>query len=1465
MGRLSVALWSACCLAAWPAFARAAPDAARTAPPLALVGGKVIVRAGEAPLEGATVLVRDGHITAVGAGLELPFDARAVDVSGLTLTAAFFDALGECSLPRPERADVQGRPSDLTADVEVSIPEGYRRGLRPEFDAADALPQDVARDEERRAAGIGIVLIAPADELLSGAGALVALSGRPPREAVLQAGVASLCSLEWRSGPENYAGQDYPATLMGVMAHLRQALLDAQREVQLAAAHAHDEVPRRGVTDPALRALEPVLAGTQPLIVLAHEAEDIRLALGLAADFPGLRVVIAGGTEAWKLAPDLAARHVPVIHDLRFGKEPEDPDHPSAERAEDEADEEGEEGAEKDEGVQADEAEPAEDGEGPGLHPAWNPQLPERQRRDRHERWLANVRGIAMLQAAGVPVAFGTFGRSPEDLIESLRTVIDKGGLTADAALAALTRAPHTIFGERAPAGELVAGAAAHIAAFEGAPLDEHGRARVLVVDGVLFDLREAARRKEHARVKDGKARESGEEAAAGRSGGETAPGPPEAIAAPGAGREVATWPVELDSDRVPDVRTGGNVLVRGATILTVSHGTLEDSDLLVRDGKIAALGRGLVAPDGVRVIEAAGQFLMPGIIDCHCHAAIRGGINEWTRVVTPECTIEDEIDPEDVDLWRALAGGVTTARLLHGSSNAIGGRHEVIKLRWGKSAPELVFAGAPRGVKFALGENPRQSNGGDGTRFPRTRMGVEAVLRRALEAGREYADAWTAFRAAQAAGRAGDPPRRDLRLEALAGIVTGTIGIHSHCYEAGEILMLLRVAEDFGLRVKTLQHVLEGYKIAAEIAAHGAGASTFVDWWAYKFEVWDATPYNPAIMNEAGVLVSVNSDSDEHLRRLYLEAAKTCKYGGVPEDEALAMITLNPAKQLGIDARVGTLDVGKDADFALFSRHPFDVRTRCELTFIDGEAYFQRRADRYDAFERDVAARIEAGRAAASAAPPAPAPSALEARARHVDPAALAALRLPRDATRAPGTPVRPPGPAIALVGGIVHTMERDGDGLSVYDPGVVLMEGGVIRGVYAGAEPPPAGFTAIDVHGQHVWPGFVDAGASLGLVEIDSVQGTEDRSEIGTDQPDLRASAAYHADSEHIPVARVNGTTTALVVPSGERVAGLSAAMALEGWTAGEALVKDAVALHVVAPRTLREIVKPEDRGPAADHGGHETSGGHLDLCAGGPAAASDDEDAPDEEDESDRPLDERRAEHWAELRTLFADAREYARVAGESDRRGVPLEKRDARLEALGPFALGQAPVVFEADWADQIMDALDFAADNGLRPVIAGGQQAWMVADRLALEDVPVIVGPVLALPFQREDLYDAPLHDAAALHAAGVRICFRSNSSSSARDLPYHAGMAVAFGLPEEEALYALTAGAAEILGLQGSVGTLAPGQRGDVIVTDGSPLQIRSALTHLFIGGRDVGLATRHTRLAERYRGRLLDPARPSP
>ncbi len=400
--------------------------------------------------------------------------------------------------------------------------------------------------------------------------------------------------------------------------------------------------------------------------------------------------------------------------------------------------------------------------------------------------------------------------------------------------------------------------------------------------------------------------------------------------------------PIELDEDRKPALHTGGSVLIKDATILTVTHGTIAKGSILVQDGKIKAVGAGVTAPEGVKVVNAAGMVAMPGIIDTHSHIAVQGGVNEGSLSIVPEVRVKDVVTGEDVAIYRALAGGTTTARLLHGSANTIGGQDAVIKLKYGKPGRDLIIRDGPQGVKFALGENVTRSRG----RFPNTRMGVESVIERAFEEGRAYRAQWDEYRKAQKTKRPeelGPPPRIDLRLEALAGVLDGSIKIHSHCYRSDEILMLLRTAARHGVRVQSLQHVLEGYKVAAEIAAHGASSSTFSDWWAYKIEAYDAIPYNAALLTEAGASVCIKSDDAELMRHLNLEAAKMVKYGGVSEIQALAMITINAARQLGLDARLGSIEVGKDADIVLFNGHPFDAFSRCELALIDGEVFFQR------------------------------------------------------------------------------------------------------------------------------------------------------------------------------------------------------------------------------------------------------------------------------------------------------------------------------------------------------------------------------------------------------------------------------------------------------------------------------------------------------------------------------------------
>jgi imidazolonepropionase-like amidohydrolase len=402
-------------------------------------------------------------------------------------------------------------------------------------------------------------------------------------------------------------------------------------------------------------------------------------------------------------------------------------------------------------------------------------------------------------------------------------------------------------------------------------------------------------------------------------------------------------------------VARGETFVIKNATIMSEGpKGTFKGA-VLVRDGKIAEVGEKVMEPSGAVIIDAANGFVIPGIIDCHSHIAGDGGINEGSVSVSSMVDIKDIINPEDIAIYRALAGGVTAANILHGSANSIGGKTILLKMRWGKDAQGMIFEGAKPGIKFALGENPKRAGnaqgGGRGAaptnlRYPATRMGVEDTIREAFTEAVAYKASWDKYEAATKAGQHQIPPRRDLKLEALKEVLEGKRYVHAHCYRSDEILMLIRIADDYGFKIKTFQHVLEGYKVAKEIAAHGAGGSTFSDWWAYKVEAFDAIPYNAYIMQKYGVVVSLNSDDAELMRRLNAEAGKMVKYGGMSREEALATVTKNPAIQLGVQDRVGTIEVGKDADIVIYDKDPLSEYSKVQKVLIDGNKYFDRDLD---------------------------------------------------------------------------------------------------------------------------------------------------------------------------------------------------------------------------------------------------------------------------------------------------------------------------------------------------------------------------------------------------------------------------------------------------------------------------------------------------------------------------------------
>ncbi|KQO32692.1 amidohydrolase [Flavobacterium sp. Leaf82] len=385
---------------------------------------------------------------------------------------------------------------------------------------------------------------------------------------------------------------------------------------------------------------------------------------------------------------------------------------------------------------------------------------------------------------------------------------------------------------------------------------------------------------------------------------------------------------------------TAQTLLFKNATVWTnEKEGVLTETDVLIKNGKIAAVGKNL-SDASATVIDAKGKHITSGIIDEHSHIAISKGVNEMGHNSTAEVTIQDVVNSEDINIYRDLAGGVTISQLLHGSANPIGGRSAIVKWKWGSSPDEMLYKNQPKFIKFALGENVKQANWGidNPTRFPQTRMGVEQVFTDYFQRAKEYDENWKKFNAGSKKGKA---PRVDLELQTIAEIINKERFITCHSYVESEILMLMSVTEKFNFRVNTFTHILEGYKVADKMKEHGVGASTFSDWWAYKFEVNDAIPFNGPIMHNEGLVVAYNSDDAEMSRRLNQEAAKAVKYGNISEEDAWKFVTLNPAKLLHIDDKVGSLKVGKDADVVLWSDNPLSIYAKAEKTIIEGVVYF--------------------------------------------------------------------------------------------------------------------------------------------------------------------------------------------------------------------------------------------------------------------------------------------------------------------------------------------------------------------------------------------------------------------------------------------------------------------------------------------------------------------------------------------
>ena len=869
--------------------------------------------------------------------------------------------------------------------------------------------------------------------------------------------------------------------------------------------------------------------------------------------------------------------------------------------------------------------------------------------------------------------------------------------------------------------------------------------------------------------------------------------------------------------DRGPRV-----VALRGGTVYTVTKGTIENATVLIRDGKIAGVGTDVNVPGDAEVIDATGKHITPGIIDAHSHIA-NDSINEGGTTVSSMTGMEDVLDPTDLSIYRDLAGGLTTANILHGSANPIGGKNAVIKLRWGaRTADELLFEGAMPGIKFALGENPKDIQTGRGSgprRYPLTRMGVEYVIRDAFTRAKAYQKAWQDYEKTKATNANAIPPRRDLQLEPLVEILEGKRLVHAHSYRADEILMMLRVAEEMGFKIATFQHVLEGYKVAKEIAAHGAGASTFSDWWGYKIEANDAIPHNAAIMVRKGVLVSINSDSAEHARRLNTEAAKSIRWGGLTEDEALALVTINPAKQLRIDDRVGSLEVGKDADVAVWTQHPLSSYAVADRVYIDGRLYYDRRQDEIRLTElrkeKSALAAAESRRRTDTAAPSAQqdgdegengsGPNATGRSNGSSGPQQLQTNQAPTAPAAAQGT-----GEVLAITNARIFPVTS-----APIEKGTIVIRGGKIEALGANVTA-PQGAKVIDAKGGHVYPGFINARTTVGIGE-NGVRGYDDISEMHDWNQQLRTQVAYHSESETIPVARGTGITTVGVAPSGGIFSGQFAVMNLDGWTWEEATLRPNAGILFNFPSI----------GGGGGRGGGRGGGG-----GGG----------------SERTYEDARRERDRELDVVMREldrARAYAK-RGEN-------KTIDWSLEALVPVVERRLPLIVSVTREQDIKDAVAFAERANVDIVLSGGIEAMHAADVLKGKNIPVILSNVLSMPSRPDNFHASTYQLAGELADAGIKFAFSSGDSTNVRLVPFQAAMSVAWGLDRDAAIRALTIDAAEILGVANRVGSLEPGKDANLFVSNGDPLEVRNQITHVVIGGRDLGTDNKHESLYRKY------------
>ncbi len=960
-------------------FGVAVPDGAAQQGPLegirkvdprwhALIGATVVTEPGQT-IENATLVIRDGVITSVTAGGPTPTGARVWDYSGLTIYPGLIEAHHPVKAPAPDAKSPGAH---------------WNKKVTPQRSALDGEGIGESDREKLRKMGFGAAAISPDSGIFRGSAAVVLLDEPTDNDSSAQYPTVvrhnAYQELAFESGGFGRAA-GYPGSQMGAIALIRQTLLDADWYDQ--SIGVYERNPTQFEPPAAADALAAIGPRTNKEVFLFDIGDD-RQALRagkIAEEFERQAMLLGSGTELRRL-DEIAEQDLPIILPLAFPKKPSVStiaDQNSVTLSE----------------LMMWEQAPTNPRR---LHDAGLTIALTTDKGGKGANFMDNLRS-AIKHGLSADAALAMLTTNPAEMLG----VGDRLGRIAPGYLANVVVVDgDDLFAKKTEIRDVwVAGRRHEINEKEDMDLtgqwaavfdvdsEEHPATLTIKKGNKLtfdFDGFEGVKARD-VKLNDNRLSFLMDGADVGKSGvfavsgvvrGEHISGVwldvDGAIAPWRADRTSAGESAKDDEEKdsededaidVPEelptpfgaygyleLPAQEDVIVTGATIWTAGpEGIIENGSLVISGGKIIEVRRG--AYDnvmGMRVIQATGKHITPGIIDAHSHTGIDGGVNEGTHAVTSEVRIADVIDPDDISWYRELAGGLTVANQLHGSANPIGGQNSVVKIRWGSSNPDdLRIDTAPEGIKFALGENVKQSNWGSEytTRYPQTRMGVETIIRDRFIMAEEYGEAWDAYNALSTTEKLNTaPPRPDLQLEALLEILEGDRLVHSHSYRQDEILMLCRVAQDFGFTIGTFQHVLEGYKVAEAIEQTALGASTFSDWWAYKFEVFDAIPYNGAIMHDVGVRVSFNSDSDELARRLNTEAGKAVKYGGVPREEAIKFVTYNPAVQLGIADRVGSLAEGKDADFVIWSGDPLSYMSRAEATFVEGRELFSIQKD---------------------------------------------------------------------------------------------------------------------------------------------------------------------------------------------------------------------------------------------------------------------------------------------------------------------------------------------------------------------------------------------------------------------------------------------------------------------------------------------------------------------------------------